>query len=362
MPNKSVQPTSEKEILRILQARFAVGNATVKKGIGDDAAVVHPRNAREYLLITTDMLAENIDFQCTWTTPRQLGHKSIAVNLSDLAAMGARARFFTVSLGLPPGISKRWITEFYRGLTSQGDVHGAMLIGGDLSSSERGIFISITALGESTGRKVIYRSGGMEGDILYVTGVLGRAAAGLRLLQKGCIHPHGYAKQEAVRSHRQPEPRCDAGMWLAQCGMVHCMMDLSDGLSIDLPRLCAASGTSAEIDATRLPVFEAASAWDFDPVDLALHGGEDFELIFAVSGSRASIFEKSYPEKLPRLTRIGTMIRGKGDVWIRHEGGIRRRLEKGGYDHFRRNASRPPLSCKDLRGKSSKLGCYQNPD
>lgn len=344
MAKKSVQPTSEKEILRFLQNRFPCKSTAIKKGIGDDAAVIHPKNAGEYLLITTDMLVENIDFRGEWTTPRQLGHKSISVNLSDLAAMGARPRFFTVSLGLPSGISKRWITEFYRGLTHQGDAYGALLIGGDLSSSPKGILISITALGESIGRKVLYRSGGREGDVLYVTGVLGRAAAGFRLLQKGCIHPRIHTKREAVRSHRQPEPRCDTGMWLAQCGMVHCMMDLSDGLSMDLPRLCAASGTDAEINAACLPVFPAAAAWGYDPVDLALHGGEDFELLFTVPGSKASLFEESYPGILPHITRIGKMIQGRGDVWIRYEGKNRSYLKERGYDHFRRNTFRPHIS------------------
>jgi len=339
MAKKSVQPTSEKEILRILQDRFPGKNTTIKKGIGDDAAVIRPKNAGEYWLVTTDMLVENIDFRREWTSPRQLGHKSISVNLSDIAAMGARPRFFTVALGLPSEISKRWITEFYSGLTDQGCAHGALLIGGDLSGSPKDILVSITILGESIGKKVIYRSGGREGDVLYVTGVLGRSAAGLRLLQGGCIHPRTRSQREATRSLRQPEPRCDAGMWLAQCGMVHCMMDLSDGLSIDLPRLCAASGTDAEIDAAGLPVFSAASDWDFDPMDLALHGGEDFELLFAVPKSKVPFFEKTYPGDLPQITRIGKMIHGKGSVWVHYEGKPRRPLRERGYDHFRPNSS-----------------------
>ena len=126
--------------------------------------------------------------------------------------------------------------------------------------------------------------------------------------------------------------------------MVHCMMDLSDGLSTDLPRLCAASGTDAEIDAARLPVFPPAAAWGYDPVDLALHGGEDFELLFTVPGSKASLFEESYPGILPHITRIGKMIQGRGDVWIRYEGKNRSYLNERGYDHFRRKTLRPLIS------------------
>lgn len=337
---RSAAPTSENEILRFLEKRFSGKSRFLKKGIGDDAAVLRLENASEFWLVTTDMLAENIDFRREWTTPRQLGRKSLSVNLSDLAAMGARPRFYTVSLGLPPGISGRWIAEFYRGLTEQGDAHAALLIGGDLSGSESGIQISITAIGESAGRRLLYRSGGREGDFLYVTGILGRSAAGLRLLQSGCLKPRGKWQREALERHRRPDPRCASGMWLAQSGMVRCMMDLSDGLSVDLPRMCAACGVGAEIDAAGLPVFADALSRDWDPVSLALHGGEDFELLFAVAASKAALLEDQYPRELPPVTRIGKLIRGRGKIWIHSAGRNRRRLEERGYDHFRRNALR----------------------
>ena len=162
MPKKPVHPTSESEILRFLQDRYSYTDALVKKGIGDDAAVIQPKNAEECWLLTTDMLVEDVDFRREWTTPRQLGRKSISVNLSDIAAMGARPRLFAVSLGLPPGLPKRWIEEFYLGLTEAGDAHGALLVGGDLSDSQKGILVSITVVGESIGRKMLYRSGGRE--------------------------------------------------------------------------------------------------------------------------------------------------------------------------------------------------------
>ena len=333
---KSITPTSENEIIRMLQNRIPVGNEYIKKGIGDDAAVIHQKNTGEYWLVTTDMLVENVDFRCEWTTPRKLGHKSISINLSDLAAMGGRPRFFTVSLGLPSEISRRWITEFYRGLTGQGDRHGALLVGGDLSSSESGIIISITAIGESVGGKVLYRSGSREGDALYVTGILGRSAAGLRLLREGRLQPRTRSQREALRSHRQPESRCESGIWLAQSGMVRCMMDLSDGLSIDLARMCVAGGVGAEIDIARLPLFQDASSWGMDPVALALHGGEDFELLFAVPDSKAALLEKNYPRELPSIARIGRIIRGRGNIWIHCNGKNRSRLKEQGFDHFRR--------------------------
>jgi thiamine-monophosphate kinase len=336
---------SENSIIRLLQDRYGAKGPLVKKGIGDDAAVIRPRHAGEYLLVTTDMLLEGVDFRREWTTPRRLGCKSMAVNLSDLAAMGARPLFFTVSLAVSAGISERWILDFYDGLTETSRSVGAQLIGGDLSHTDGGISISIMALGESINRKILYRKGGRAGDLLYATGTLGESAAGLRLLQNGCVRPRSRAQKAAIRVHQSPEARCEAGMWLAQCGLVHCMMDLSDGLSMDLPRMCAASGVGAEIHAADLPVFPESRLWGCDPVELALHGGEDFELLFSVPRSKGRIFEEKYPSHFPRITRIGSMTRDAGKIWMLEQGKSRRPLLEHGYDHFSHRA-RKKTSCR----------------
>jgi thiamine-monophosphate kinase len=337
MPKKLAQPTSENRLIQLLKRRHPAKSAWIKMGIGDDAAVIHPKSAKELWLITTDMLVETIDFHRDWTTPEQLGRKSISVNLSDLAAMGARPRFFTVSLAIPPAITEQWILGFHDGLTEKGEAFGAHLVGGDLSRSKACIVISVTAIGESLNRKVLYRSGAKAGDCLYVTGMLGRSAAGLKRLKDGHVPRRLRSQEEALQAHLDPEPRCDAGLWLAQSGLVHCMMDLSDGLSVDLPRLCDASGVGAEIYAPDLPVFPGSALWDCDPVDLALHGGEDFELLFAVPGSKSRLLENTYPATLSRITRIGVMTADAGNVWIvgqnRRKG--RRRLPQRGYDHFK---------------------------
>jgi thiamine-monophosphate kinase len=333
----SKKPINENRIVKLLQDRYPGSNLSIKKGIGDDAAVILPRNAQEYWIVTTDMLLENIDFRRDWTPPGDLGCKSIAVNLSDLAAMGARPRFFTVSLALPPDVSEKWILEFYRGMTELGSSNGAWLIGGDFSGSKSEIMISITVLGESLKRKVLYRSGGRPGDLLYVTGSLGRSAAGLKLLQNGCTRPRLQPQKEAIQAHLKPAPRCEAGLWLSQSGLVHCMMDLSDGLSVDLPRMCSASGVGAEIDCSRLPVFTKSSLWGCDPLDLALNGGEDFELLFAVPRNKARLFEKTYPSKFPDVTNIGEMISGRVAVWMHNAGKNRCRMPERGFDHFARH-------------------------
>ena len=325
----------ENQIVRLLRERYGGRSPLIEKGIGDDAAVLRPIPSGEYLVITTDMLLEGVDFRPEWTTPHRLGCKSIAVNMSDLAAMGARPLFFTVSLAVPSTISSRWILDFYDGLSEPAHSMGAQLIGGDLSHTGNGIVISVTALGQSVGRKILYRSGGRTGDLLYVTGVLGRSAAGLKLLKDGCVRPRLRSQKEALRVHQSPEPRCDAGQWLAQSGLVHCMMDLSDGLSTDLPRMCESSGLGAEIHLNDLPVFPESKSWDCDPVDMALHGGEDFELLFAVPNTHMDLLEKRYPSNLPRITRIGKMTRDVGKVWVMESGEPRRLLQNRGYDHFR---------------------------
>jgi len=330
--------TSENRIIQLLQDNFAVKSPSIIKGIGDDAAVIRSARSGEFLVITTDMILEGVDFRREWTTPGRLGCKSIAVNLSDLAAMGVRPRFFTVSLAVPPGTSERWILDFYGGMTKPSSSKGAQLIGGDLSHTEDGIVISITALGESLNRKVLYRSGGKAGDILYVTGILGRSAAGLKLLGEGHTRAINRAQKEALDAHHLPVPRCETGVWLAQCGLVHCMMDLSDGLSVDLPRLCMASGVGGEIHTVDLPVFEESCSWDCDPVELALHGGEDFELLFAVSESKSRLLEKLYPSKFPKITKIGKLTRDAGSVWVTAPKKKRYPLSEHGYDHFRRSA------------------------
>jgi thiamine-monophosphate kinase len=325
---------NEDQIVQMIRKRYGGSGRGLIQGIGDDAAVLRPRGSREYWVITTDMLLEDVDFRRTWLTPAQLGHKALAVNLSDLAAMGAQPRYFTAALALPPGIRPSWIQACYQGMMRLARKHEALLIGGDLSRSPAGIQITITAIGTSA-QKPILRSGGRPGDILFVTGVLGRAAAGLALLQRGRTRGNNPAERRALNSHLTPQPRCKAGMWLAGCGLVRGMMDLSDGISMDLARMCEACGTGAEIFGSRLPVFAAARGWQCDPVELALDGGEDFELLFAVSARKADYLEAVYPSRLPPIHRIGRLRRERGVFWRVEVGSAPRRLASGGFDHFR---------------------------
>ncbi|HYK88248.1 MAG TPA: thiamine-phosphate kinase [Acidobacteriota bacterium] len=335
MPRKRQAQACEDSIVAFLKRNFSGTAVSLKMGIGDDAAVFRPRGAQELWVVTTDLLLENIDFRRGWLTPAQVGHKSLAVNLSDLAAMGARPRFHTVTLGLPNDLGRSWMASFYRGMTLLGDRLGTVLIGGDLSKSPHGLLISISALGESLHRRLVYRSGAIPGDLLFVSGTLGPSAAGLRLLEVGKLRGESNPERLALHAHRQPEPRCEAGLWLAQSGMVSCMMDLSDGLSSDLPRLCAASGTGAEIYTEKLPVLARSTAWGCDPLALALNGGEDFELLFAVPEKHARSFRAKYPRRFPQVTQIGRLLQGSAVVCRPHAGGPSKPLPALGFDHFR---------------------------
>ncbi len=334
VPGKSTGSLTEDRIVGLLQDRFTVRSPLIVKGVGDDAAVLRQKAAEELWVVTTDMLLEDVDFRREWQSPVQLGWKSLAVNLSDLAAMGARPRFYTVSLALPRGLCETWIAAFYRGLKSLGDSHNAALVGGDLSRSAGGIQISITAIGETRRRRVVYRSGGRPGDLIFVTGVLGQSAAGLCLLQQGRNRGRTGAERRALESHRRPHPRSAAGQWLAQSGFARAMMDISDGLSMDLPRLCRASRTGASICASQIPCFVESEGWGCNPIELALHGGEDFELLFCVSPRKASLLTRAWPPEFPPLSNIGRLERGGNVIWKPGPGSSYSPLPRRGFDHF----------------------------
>jgi thiamine-monophosphate kinase len=326
---------TEDRMVEVFRRISAPRVSSLRVGIGDDAAVVRPAGAREDWLITTDLLLEDVDFRRNWSTPAQLGHKALAVNLSDLAAMGARPRLFFVSLALPSECRSGWIRSFYRGMISLGKRWDAGLAGGDLSRSDSGILISITAVGESASRKVLLRTGAKPGDLLCVTGTLGKAAAGLSLLEAGRCRGRNAAERAALSAQRTPEPRCEVGHWLAKRRLATAAMDLSDGLSSDLRRLAASSGVGATVDGSRLPVFTDSARWGFDPLRLALHGGEDFELLFTVPARRLAQLMQRYPPGFPPISVIGSITRHRRIQWRPAPDARLSALEPLGWDHFR---------------------------
>jgi thiamine-monophosphate kinase len=326
----------EFDFIRALRERASISSSVT--GIGDDAAVFQTTSGKQ-TVITTDLLIEDIDFRRTTIPPFLLGHKALAVSLSDIAAMGARPRWSLISIGIPEDV---WQTDFvdrlYSGwfeLANRYDVH---LIGGDTSRTEEKIVIDSIVLGECSANQAVKRSGAKPGDQIFVTGSLGAAAAGLRLAERGAHLAESNIEDSQKLDHvllRQlrPEPRVGWGMVLGEERLATSMIDISDGLSSDLNHLCEESGVGALIDSSLLPidrqVTELCGRCALDPLQLALHGGEDFELLFTVSPNNVS----RLPRKVDgtQITRIGE-IRDQG---IRISEGSRIwELNPGGWRHF----------------------------
>ena len=311
-------------------------------GIGDDAAVVRGTAGKE-IIITADLLVEDIDFRRTTTPPYLLGHKALAVSLSDIAAMGARPLWSLISIGVPDDI---WQTDFvdrlYDGLFDLASRYGVQLIGGDTSRTPENIVIDSIVAGECAAGMSIKRAGARAGDQIFVTGSLGAAAAGFRLIERGAhLADQNLADEDSQKLDHvllrqlRPEPRVGWGIVLGEEQLATAMIDLSDGLSSDLNRLCEASGVGARIDSSLLPidqrVTELCGRRALDPLQLALHGGEDFELLFTVK-----------PENVGRLPRRvdGVEIKRIGEITSSQEGitiseGPRTwELKPGGWTHF----------------------------
>jgi len=293
-------------------------------GIGDDAAVVELPGG-DLLLVTTDLLMEDVHFRLAWGTLAQLGWKALAQNLSDIAAMGGAPTHAVIALGLPARVTAAQAAELYRGLGELAAQAGVDIVGGDTIRSSGPLTISVTVLGRVPEAQLLTRGGGRPGDALFVTGVLGAAAAGVRLLDSGRPVPDGL--RPALLAQLQPQPRLAAARALATANRVKAMMDLSDGVATDLHRLCRASGAGAVIERDCLPVapvVPAACAWlaeggaPCDPLELALCGGEDFELLLAAPPAAEEMLRQCITP-LP-LTRIGTLT-APPDILLRDDDG-----------------------------------------
>jgi thiamine-monophosphate kinase len=334
----------EDAIVQRLAAAFATRRRDVKTGIGDDAAVLA---APPRLAVTTDVLLEDHDFRRD-ADPRRLGRRALNVNLSDLAAMGATPLWAVLALGLPKKTRPEWLEALTAGVREAAAEHGVAIVGGDLSASEK-IFVSVTAIGQAP-EKPLLRSGAEPGDALYVSGTLGAAAAGLRLLEagyrlsedkdvlgpKGRKVPSSRGREIArlIRHQVDPRPQIELGAALARGGLASAALDVSDGLARDLYRLCRASDVGATVDASLLPVDSAlpdlAASLDLDPLATALYGGEDFGLLFTVPERKRAAVE-SLTGRFA-LRQIGTIDDGAGVRLVR--GGRRAPLPDAGFDHF----------------------------
>ncbi len=319
--------------LRQLIGSFGVAHPDLLVGVGDDAALW--RAGDRILAATTDTLVDGVHFRPDLVGWADLGWKALAVNLSDLAAVGAAPRFGLITLALPPRTSPEAVELLYRGMLDLARESGTVLAGGDIVRSPV-LAITVALLGEvSAGpdwrSRVLLRSGAHPGDVVAVTGTFGAAAAGLKLLLDD---PRG-AEDRApalVLAYRRPRPRLEVAPILVGAG-VRTAIDVSDGLVADLGHICEESGVAAEIDADRVPVHpDAARLFGEQALTLALTGGEDYELVF--TGSEAVITQVAARSPVP-VTVIGRIVHGPaGQVRVLGPGGAELRLERTGWDHL----------------------------
>jgi len=324
----------EDELVRKIGASMRQGSgvpAQVLLGIGDDAALFRPRPGYE-LILTCDWFLEGTHFLRDKHPPDSVGWKCLARAVSDIAAMGGIPRCFLLSLAVRSSDTGRWLDEFLTGLRRASRKFQCVLAGGDTTRSNE-ILINVTVVGEVRRGRAILRSGARAGDIVFVSGRLGEAELGLQILKRNKRDAN--SKDSRLKKHLYPEPRIALGRWLAEKGLATSMMDVSDGLSTDLPRLCAASGVGARVNATKIPALLIPSHGGLrgtDPLQLALHGGDDYELIFTVRPNRMKSFPRSFGG-VP-LTPIG-VITSKRQMVLVNADGHERRLESAGWDPFR---------------------------
>ncbi len=333
----------ELALLRRIRTRAAQSAAgRLRLGIGDDCALLRPR-AGEELAVTTDLSIDGRHFRIDWHQPEAVGHRALARGLSDLAAMGARPVAAFLSLGLPRELTlekgprgprrSSWVERFFDGFMALAQAHKTPLAGGDLAESPLAV-ADILMIGAVPRGRALLRSGARPGDLLYATGSLGGASAGLAQLARLASSRVNQTQapsipkkmQPLLAPHLYPQPRIAQGLWLQRRGLASSALDLSDGLSTDLAHLCEESGVAAEVDSAALPIHPAAT------LAHALHGGEDYELLFTAPAAT----------RLPRqiagvpITPIGRILRprsGRPTVSLRTAQGLQP-LDPHGWEHF----------------------------
>ncbi len=332
-PNR--KPKSEGAVLEKIEriaGQVRVHGAGVRLRIGDDAAIFKGRKEFDQIL-TCDWFLEGSHFLRDKHPADAVGWKCLARAVSDIAAMGAVPRCFLLSLALPASHAGLWLEEFLGGLRRASKRFDCVLAGGD-TTQRKDILINVTVVGEARTGQVVLRSGARPGDSLFVSGRLGEAELGLRQIRRSKGRTSG--RDPFLRKHLYPEPRLALGRWLAEEDLASSMMDLSDGLSTDLPRLCAASRVGARVDAAKIPAVrlpnQVSAKLGTDPQALALHGGDDYELLFTVPQTKLQRLPRSF-QGLP-LTAIGEVTH-QTELLLVDKVGREVRLPNRGWDPFR---------------------------
>lgn len=319
--------------IEAIAARTAIRGSGVRLGVGDDASIFKGSKGFEQIL-TSDWFLEGTHFFRDKHPPDAVGWKCLARALSDVAAMGGVPRCFLLSLALPGSRTGLWLDEFLEGLRRAAKRFGCVLSGGD-TTRRADILINLTVVGEVRTGEGVLRSGARPGNILFVSGRLGEAELGLQLIRKS--KRRASSRDPLLRKNLYPEPRLALGRWLAEKRLASAMMDLSDGLSTDLPRLCAASGVGALLTASKIPVVrmrKRGRRGDAPALDLALHGGDDYELLFTVPSRKWKKIPRSF-RGIP-ITAIGEITKQRA-LLLMDERGREIPLPNRGWDPFRKS-------------------------
>lgn len=318
-------PLPEKELIARIRSSSRRHSRLVASGIGDDCAVLRPQAGHE-VLVTTDFTLEGTHFRREWHTAEVVGRRCLARGLSDIAAMGGEPSAVFLSLALPANLSQKWVDGFIKGLLSLAEEFKVSLAGGDIAETPNGILADIVVVGSVPRAKAVLRSAAKPGDPIYVTGELGGSAAALKQLLTGKrIHPDDFTR------HFYPVPRLAVGKLLRTRGLATAMIDLSDGLSTDLAHLCEESRLGAEIFEQKVPLARVGRPVQKVELNDALHGGEDYELLFTAPP------KKKVPSRIAGVpvTLIGWMRRGKR-LLLTNERGDGFELQPHGWEHFTR--------------------------
>ncbi|MBP2651129.1 MAG: thiL [Firmicutes bacterium] len=317
-------------LIDLIKENAVVDPTSLVVGIGDDAAVYVPERGKLELL-TTDMLVEKVHFDLTTTSPWQLGYKAVAVNLSDIAAMGGKPCHIVVSLGLPEELPAEFVVNLYKGIKEICREFSVNLVGGDTVSSPLGLVINVTVAGEVEPARLLRRSGAKIGDLVVVTGSLGNSACGLDLLIRRGWEDYEYA-WPLVTAHLTPRPQVAVGQNLATRGATSAN-DISDGLASEANELAKASGFGIKLYSDKIPLspelIEGAALLGKRPLDYALYGGEDYQLVFTISPKQFACL----PQSLGQFIVVGEVTEGEG-VTLVEPNGRTKMLAPGGYNHF----------------------------
>ncbi len=337
MSSKSNKNKDEDALIEMMRAQLGSPSRHAVLGMGDDAAILAPPSAGHEILITTDLLVEGTHFKLEWSSPYQAGWKAMAASVSDIAAMGGRPTYAVVSIGVRARNRANFIRGMYDGIKAAAERYRVAVVGGDTVRSDRTV-INVTMLGEAATGAAVRRCFAKPGDYIYVTGVCGDSAAGFEILSRKEKKTDIRNEIELIRRHLAPEPVPEAGIAAAASGAAAAMMDLSDGLAIDLPRMMKSSSCGAIVRTGDIPVSKELVRYcrknEKDPLDFALRGGEDFNLLIAARPALAEILEAAVEGAGVSAHRIGEVTDTAVGIMLQNGDGKLFPYKADSFKHF----------------------------